>query len=36
MTQKKQNRLKIGTVENYRHLWLLSIWVVYLALFYVI
>ena len=36
MSQKKQNRLKIGTVENYRHLWLLSIWVVYLVLFYVI
>ena len=36
MSQKKQNRLRIGTVENYRHLWLLSIWIVYLALFYVI
>ena len=36
MSQKKPNRLRIGTVENYRHLWMLSIWVVYLALFFVI
>ena len=36
MSQKKSSRLRIGTVENYRHLWLLSIWVVYLSLFFVI
>lgn len=40
MSRKKtnQNRPKIpriGTVENYRHLWMLSIWVIYLALYFI-
>lgn len=36
MSSKKPNRRKIGTVENYRHLWMLSIWIVYLILYFVI
>ncbi len=36
MSQKRLNHRKIGTVDNYRHFWLLSIWVVYLVLFFII
>lgn len=35
MSSPNPNRLKIGTVENYRHFWMLSIWVVYLILYFV-
>ncbi len=31
---KDPHARKIGTVENYRHLWLLSIWIVYLVFYF--
>ena len=32
--KKAPHAKKIGTAENHRHLWLLSIWIIYLVFFY--
>lgn len=34
MQANERSLPRIGTVENYRHLWMLSIWAVYLLLFF--
>ena len=36
MREKAQTPLHIGTVQNYRHLWMLAFWVIYLVLFMVV
>lgn len=35
MREKKHDLPRLGTVENYRHFWMVSIWVVYLILYVV-
>ena len=36
MREKAQTPLHIGTVQNYRHLWMLIFWVIYLVLFMIV
>ena len=35
MREKKHDQPRLGTVENYRHFWMISVWVVYFIIFYI-
>ena len=35
MREKKHDQPRLGTVENYRHFWMISVWVVYYIIFYI-
>ena len=35
MREKKHDQPRLGTVENYRHFWMISVWMVYFIIFYI-